>query len=360
MAIKERRFYVYLHRRKDDNTVFYVGKGTGNRHTTISGRSKAWKDVVEASSGFYSEIYKESLTSEEACELENKLISNQTLGWALVNKHQFEPINYNKDWSDIFEYNESSKSCLLWKSSKYKKRNGRDVGSYHQCGSTGYWNVNVDNRLHKIHRIIWTMFYGVIPDGYVVNHKNNVSSDNRIANLELCTYQENAARSKVTKQKELNPETYIKETIHLSRTGGIVRYYKNFSVNIARNGVRVSKKFPILKYGRDEAYSLALEYVNTILEHGKERAEKLQSIYCYLNDSTFLSIGKDKPLKDGTVPTVVRVRLSSKVLNGNKPINKQFTESHYGCLENTLTAARNLRDNILKEYHGDNTTTTCA
>ena len=63
---------------------------------------------------------------------------------------------------------------------------------------------------------------------------------------------------------------------------------------------------------------------------------------------------------DGTVPTVVMVRLSSKVLNGNKPINKQFTESHYGSLENTMTAARNFRDNILKEYHGNNTTTTCA
>lgn len=68
----------------------------------------------------------------------------------------------------------------------------------------------------------------------------------------------------------------------------------------------------------------------------------------------------EKAQATDTPPQVVEVRLSSKVLNGNKPINKQFTESHYGCLENTLTAARNFRDNILKEYHGDNTTTNPA
>ena len=39
-------FYVYLHRRKDNNQVFYVGKGRLDRHKR-SRAYKTWKSVVD-------------------------------------------------------------------------------------------------------------------------------------------------------------------------------------------------------------------------------------------------------------------------------------------------------------------------
>lgn len=40
-----------------------------------------------------------------------------------------------------------------------------------------------DGRL--LHRVIWEEYYGAIPDGYVIHHKNANKKDNRIENLSL-------------------------------------------------------------------------------------------------------------------------------------------------------------------------------
>lgn len=41
------------------------------------------------------------------------------------------------------------------------------------------------------HRLVWEGFNGPIPDGFEINHKNGVRSDNRLENLELLTRSEN-------------------------------------------------------------------------------------------------------------------------------------------------------------------------
>lgn len=42
---EDKRFYVYVHRRKSDGKVFYVGKGCGNRSGSRHGRSRHWHSV---------------------------------------------------------------------------------------------------------------------------------------------------------------------------------------------------------------------------------------------------------------------------------------------------------------------------
>jgi hypothetical protein len=64
---------VYIHRKKTDNSIFYVGMGNLKRAYSKQ-RSKWWKRVVDKY-GYTIEIYKDGLTRDEACNLEIQLIS---------------------------------------------------------------------------------------------------------------------------------------------------------------------------------------------------------------------------------------------------------------------------------------------
>ena len=76
-------YYVYLHRRLDDNSVFYVGKGKGKRAWNKSSRSQHWKRVVNKH-GRSVEILFSSLTEEQAFQLEIEQIEKYGLS-SLVN-----------------------------------------------------------------------------------------------------------------------------------------------------------------------------------------------------------------------------------------------------------------------------------
>jgi hypothetical protein len=67
-------FYTYLHVRKSDGKVFYIGKGRGPRAHSAHGRSEYWKRVV-AKHGFQAEVVAHWPTEEEAFLHERLLIS---------------------------------------------------------------------------------------------------------------------------------------------------------------------------------------------------------------------------------------------------------------------------------------------
>jgi hypothetical protein len=77
MLVKEDNkdiFYVYLHRKKSDDKIFYVGKGKGNRYRSKSGRNLHWKNTVKKY-GYYSNIIQDSLSEIDSLELEEFLIN---------------------------------------------------------------------------------------------------------------------------------------------------------------------------------------------------------------------------------------------------------------------------------------------
>jgi len=69
----ERKFYVYIHKRPDES-VFYVGKGSGNRAWTKSCRNNHWHHIVEKHGSYQVEILEDSLTEQEALCLEVETI----------------------------------------------------------------------------------------------------------------------------------------------------------------------------------------------------------------------------------------------------------------------------------------------
>ena len=46
-----------------------------------------------------------------------------------------------------------------------------------------------------IHRFVYECFNGIIPDGKVIDHVNNIKDDNRLCNLQLMSQQENCKKS---------------------------------------------------------------------------------------------------------------------------------------------------------------------
>ena len=59
------------------------------------------------------------------------------------------------------------------------------VRKHGQNGQKGY----------SVHRFVYECFNGIIPDGKVIDHVNNIKDDNRLCNLQLMTHQENCKKS---------------------------------------------------------------------------------------------------------------------------------------------------------------------
>jgi hypothetical protein len=57
-------FYVYQHLTKDTNTIFYVGKGKGNRCNTSKGRNRVWHRIVNKYNGFTVQKVVENIDEE--------------------------------------------------------------------------------------------------------------------------------------------------------------------------------------------------------------------------------------------------------------------------------------------------------
>lgn len=86
MANKDtNRFYVYLHRRGDNNEVFYIGKGTGNRANVVWGRNPWWKRIYEKC-GRVVEYIEKGLSEQDAYDLETETIKfYKECGYTLCN-----------------------------------------------------------------------------------------------------------------------------------------------------------------------------------------------------------------------------------------------------------------------------------
>ncbi len=87
--INQNNIQIYIHRRKDNDEIFYVGIGKNNRPHTSKNRSDQWHDVVNKY-GYSVKILANNLSWKNACKLEISLIKKygrKDLGLGnLVNK----------------------------------------------------------------------------------------------------------------------------------------------------------------------------------------------------------------------------------------------------------------------------------
>jgi hypothetical protein len=83
---------------------------------------------------------------------------------------------------------------LRWKVAKSNCiKAGQVAGS---IGIQGYLKVKIDRKLYQAHRVAWLLANGAWPEGHI-DHINGVRSDNRIANLRVCSNTENVRNAKM-------------------------------------------------------------------------------------------------------------------------------------------------------------------
>ena len=111
-----------------------------------------------------------------------------------------ENLNSEKEvWRDIPNYegyqvsNLGRVKSLERKDARGHKRKEKILKTARDC--YGYYRVqlwkNSIGKFYKVHRLVWIAFNGQIPEGYEVNHINEIKSDNRLSNLNLMAHKEN-------------------------------------------------------------------------------------------------------------------------------------------------------------------------
>jgi len=262
-------YYVYFHRRKDNNIVFYIGKGnTRTKRAYRKERTESWRNIVNEAGGYTVEIVHDNLSEEKALETEGNYLSNKNKEWCLVNKKTKEStkfIDYNK-FNELLYYDETSKSCLRWKVNKgYKTKRGMEAGSQ----SNNYWMVEVDGVSYCCHRIVYLLCNKTLDETLVINHIDSNRSNNKIDNLSMISISENNRQSIVHTSNALRvTNTSGINGISERRTGknlfaAFVEYYNIF-------GIKKTKTFSYKKYGKESAWKLAVDYRNSMIEKNKE------------------------------------------------------------------------------------------
>jgi hypothetical protein len=201
--MERKDYYIYIHYRLDNGKPFYVGYGRGNktRSRDKKGRSARWKEVLKEAGGRTIKIVHDNLTIDEVSELEIKLIlefGREDLGTGiLVNK---DPGGKKKSRYTL----EEKCYILIDKGFRYDSETGKIYGPKQteitRKHKQGYISIavgdNVGNVLGQL--FAWFYHYGVCPDG-IVDHDNEIKTDNRIVNLILTDHSGNCRNKKSIK-----------------------------------------------------------------------------------------------------------------------------------------------------------------
>jgi hypothetical protein len=94
-------------------------------------------------------------------------------------------VSIMEDFDTLFEYFDGK---LFNKVSRGSVKAGEEAG---YIAEDGYRRVCVSGKYHYIHKIVYFLNFGEIPDGYVVDHIDRNKLNNNLDNLRLATKRQN-------------------------------------------------------------------------------------------------------------------------------------------------------------------------
>lgn len=174
--------------------------------------------------------------------------------------------------AEYFVYDETSPSCLRWKSDRYAtvgvgpgKRlvvSAGDVAGYRR--KDGYWVVKLFEEAIKIHRIIYALHNPNIDlTEIIVDHEDGDSNNNKYGNLKPSSDYDNGKN----KAKYKNNSTGV-TGIYLKK-GNYAGSYVVTWRTLDKKPMR--KLFSISKLGNDEAFRQACEHRAKVMEELREQ-----------------------------------------------------------------------------------------
>lgn len=84
---------------------------------------------------------------------------------------------------------DKEKGVLLWKEpTSNRVRKGDMAGRINNAGHLG---VGIDGKRYQVHRLVWCMHNGPIPDGFEIDHVDEDKTNNRLGNLRLASRSQN-------------------------------------------------------------------------------------------------------------------------------------------------------------------------
>lgn len=99
---------------------------------------------------------------------------------------KFKPLPALEVLRERFEYD--PESGVL----KYKKT-GKEAGTLNE----GYKVVSIKDKMYKVHRLIWLLYYNIDPGSTLIDHVDGDPTNNKISNLRLATQKQNCHNRKV-------------------------------------------------------------------------------------------------------------------------------------------------------------------
>lgn len=139
------------------------------------------------------------------------------------------PILEGEEWRDVagFEGEYSVSNFGRVRRDKTARRTyvGRMLKPY--LTPAGYFTVALRARTRLIHRIVAAAFLQPDPHRLEINHKNGITIDNRVENLEWVTHAENMAHATAVLKRSGDrklTEDQVREIRHRFAQGGIPRY----------------------------------------------------------------------------------------------------------------------------------------
>lgn len=172
------------------------------------------------------------------------------------------------DFNDFFVYDETSPSCLRW---KQDMRNGKGIGKVFKakgsvagCLSThDYWGVCLHSVHYKVHRVVYQMHHGDLCADDLVDHKFGECKDNRISGLKKTCSSGNAQNQQMY-SNNTSGKTGVLWQNKIGRTGNS-HWYATAQWNDL-TGVKKSKAFSVSVFGVVEAFALACQYRDKMIE----------------------------------------------------------------------------------------------
>jgi hypothetical protein len=160
---------------------------------------------------------------------------------------------------EYFYYDETSPSCIRWNQTRYTGNPQRVLVAKGDSASSlnrGYYATSVDGHRFMTHRVIWELFHGEIPEGFMIDHIDGNGLNNKLCNLRIVTSTQNARNS----SKRSHNKTGYTGVAKTCRVAENKEYWYYTALWKTLDGKQKTANYSIDKLGDSTAFLLALSH----------------------------------------------------------------------------------------------------